>query len=339
MKSARQVVEDFQFPPDRLQYLNNAMPAPDSLQLKLAHRIEARRKRSNQILVVVAILCVVVPFLFWRGTWFGRPLSDDEISQYLSDKEKPRHSQHALVQVAERIGHGDPTVKRWYPQVASLTESPYPEIRVTLAWVMGADSGSEEFHQALRGLLQDGEPLVRRNAALSLVRFGDASGKPELLNMLRPYTVRSPGNGVLRYRLKPGDSPDRGTVLARLEVEDKEPLEIRSPLPGRLQTALVKDGSMVANGEGILVLSPGSEHIWEALRALYLVGGAEELPDVERFAGGSVPDVTPQIQQQAALTAAEIRRRSSSQNSHGDTENLKGKTAGRDRGGESVREK
>jgi len=227
---------------------------PDTLAPEPTRLAEAHRKRASRILVVVAVVVVLVPFLFWRGTWFGRPLSEEEIGRYLSDPQKPRHIQHALVQLGQRIERGDAAVERWYPQIIPLAKSPYKEIRVTLAWVMGADNHSGEFHRALLGLLQDPEPLVRRNAALSLVRFGDATGKPELLNMLRPSTVRGSGDGAR---------------------------------------------------------SPGSEQVWEALRALYLVGDAGDLPDVEPFAAGAVPGMTAKIQQQAALTAAEIRRRSS----------------------------
>ena len=220
------------------------------------------------------------------------------------------------MQLGERIARGDRAVKHWYPQAIGLASSPYPEIRVTLAWVMGGDSHSEEFHRALIGLLHDPEPLVRRNAALSLVRFSDASGKAELLTMLRPYTVRASQGGVLRYRVKPGDSVDHGTVLAEVAAGDRESLEIRSPLPGRLQTKLVHDGGPVTSGQEILILSPGSEHVWEALRALYVVGGAEDLPDVERFASGTAADMPAKIQQQASLTAAEIRQRKESEVSH-----------------------
>lgn len=287
------------------------MPQLDSLPPEQVLLIEARRRRATQIMVVVAVLSVVVPFLFWRGTWFGRPLSDAEISQYLSDKEKPRHSQHALVQIGERMARGDPSVERWYPQMVSLAASPYAEIRVTLAWIMGGDNHSEQFHRALYGLLQDPEPLVRRNAALALVRFGDASAKPELLNMLRPYTVRAPKDGSLRYRVKQDDSVDSGMIVAELTTGEKNAFEIRSPLPGKVQSKLTSDGARVMAGQEILVLSPGTEHVWEALRALYLMGGAEDLPDVERFTNGSMADLPAKIQQQASLTAAEIRRRNS----------------------------
>src|SRR3989442_7529643 len=40
-------------------------------------------------------LIVLMPFLFWWNTWFGRQLSDKQLSEYLHDDKKPRHIQHA----------------------------------------------------------------------------------------------------------------------------------------------------------------------------------------------------------------------------------------------------
>jgi len=248
------------------------------------------------------------PFLFWRDTWFGRPLTDEEMGQYLADQDKPRHMQHALVQIGERISQGDPTAKRWYPQVLRLTGNPHPEIRITLAWVLGADHRAEEFHRALLPLLQDAEPMVRRNAALSLVRFGDASGREEILAMLRPYVVRASADGTVQYRLPEGNVAERGTLLARLETS-RGTLEVSSPVPGTVEKWMAEKQSRVAAEQEILVLAPGSEQVWEALRALYLVGRAEDLPEVERYARGAVRDLADEVQQQASLTAAEIRRR------------------------------
>ena len=54
-------------------------------------------------------LIVLMPFLFWWNTWFGRHLSDQQLTEYLHDDKKPRHIQHALVQMGERmarIGRG-----------------------------------------------------------------------------------------------------------------------------------------------------------------------------------------------------------------------------------------
>ncbi|MBI2816587.1 MAG: HEAT repeat domain-containing protein [Acidobacteria bacterium] len=274
-------------------------------------RVEHQRKRASRTLAVVAILLVVIPFLFWRDTWFGRPLSDAELTKYISDTTKPRQTQHALVQIGERMARGDTSVSRWYAQVAGLAASVHSEIRVTAAWVMGGDSRSEEFHKALLKLLSDQDALVRRNAALSLVRFGDASGKPELLKILHASTVRSPYNGQIHFRVKQSDPVEQGSVLAEIKAGDQV-VEVRAPLPGKIQMMTVSQGAQVASRQEILALSPAAEHLWEALRALYLVGSAEDAAEIEPFASGAVPEASGEIQQQAQLTLAEIRRRTKS---------------------------
>jgi len=258
--------------------------------------------------MVALISMVLVPFLFWRWTWFGRPLTDSQLEQYLHDDSRPRHVQHALVQISQRLERGDPGVKRWYPRVAGLARHPVTELRVTDAWLMGQDTSSPEFHQALLGMLQDSEPLVRRNAALSLARFGDAAGRPELQSMLRPFPLRSPGEGVLRYRLNVRDAAERGTLVARVEAGGKEALEIRSPLPGKIQVKTAVGGAAVKQNQEIAMLEPSADHVWEALRALYLVGTAEDLPDVEWFTR-PLREWPPRIAQQAGSTAKKLRER------------------------------
>src|ERR1051326_4682467 len=101
------------------------------------------RRRAPWALVVVAVLFVVVPFLTWYWTWFGRTLSDSEIESYLRDGNA-RHAQHALSQVAERIeerqraekensgkGSGKADAGRWYPQVVALSKSDAADLRMT----------------------------------------------------------------------------------------------------------------------------------------------------------------------------------------------------------------
>src|SRR5437899_2345834 len=160
--------------------------------------------RLMMFAMAAVVSLVVMPFLFWRGTWFGRPLTDTQLDQYLSDESKPRHIQHALVQISERLERRDASAERWYARVADLSRHPVTELRITAAWVMGQDSRSNLFHQALTGMLHDTDPVVRRNAALSLARFGDPAGRSELRAMLRPFTLRAPRDGTLRYRLKIG---------------------------------------------------------------------------------------------------------------------------------------
>ncbi|MGH9901545.1 MAG: HEAT repeat domain-containing protein [Pyrinomonadaceae bacterium] len=268
------------------------------------------RKRSPWPLAVIAALFIVVPFLSWYGTWFGRTLSDADVEKYLRDDEKPRHIQHALSQAATRIAQGDEGVRRWYPQIIALAGSPSTDVRMTAAWVMGEDNRAEDFHAALLRLIEDREPIVRRNAALALVRFGDRRGRHELLAMLRPYPVTSPHSGTAMTVLTESTPVARESMLARIRSADERYEEIRSPLPGRIKQSLVKEGDAVAAGQELFVLAPDIASVWETLRALYLVGEAEDLADVERYARG-VEGVSDQIKKQAALTAEAIRRRSS----------------------------
>ncbi len=103
------------------------------------------RRRALWPIWIVAALLVIVPFWSWYSTWFGRKLSDAEVTQYLSGSEKPRKTQHALLQIEERIVAGDPAVKQWYPLITALKNHAVPEIRGNAAWVMGQDNTSESF--------------------------------------------------------------------------------------------------------------------------------------------------------------------------------------------------
>jgi len=275
-----------------------------------------RRRWASLPILIVAALFILVPFWTWYGTWFGRKLSDAQITEYLSDNQKPRKIQHALLQLEQRVVAGDPAVKRWYPQIAGLANHPVPEIRGAAAWVMGQDNTSESFHQTLTQMLADAQPMVRRNAALALVRFGDDRGHQELLAMLRPYTVEAPGEGTVTVRLKEGDSVTAGALIARISPGRQdgrggaEALDVRSPLPGRVSVIMAKGEAKVSPGEGLAVLSPDKGQVWEALRALYFVGRLDDLSEVERY-GREVADMPDKVKQQAVNTAEAIRKRSS----------------------------
>lgn len=266
-------------------------------------------RRANVFVTIVAVMFILVPFLFWRDTWFGRELTEDEIREYLADTEQPRKAQHALIQISERMAAGDTSTKQWYPDVVKLAGHSLAEIRVTVAWVMGQDHESRPFHDTLLTLLEDDEPLVRRNAALSLAGFADPAGRPVLRSMLRPYTVTTPHAGKLQNRLEPDDSAAHETLLARVEQPGaEEPAEVRSPVPGIVRERLLRDGSDVTVGDEIIVLDPDADHVFQSLRALFLVGAEEDIEDVRRFLRPR-DDMPASVAQQARLTADEIRRR------------------------------
>jgi biotin carboxyl carrier protein len=255
------------------------------------------------LVTLFALLLVLFPFLFWHATWFGRSLSDQEIDSYLNNAAaKPRQAQHALVQVGERLNHSS-DVRHWYPQVVRMADSPALELRQTAAWLMGQDHTYEPFHDALRKLLSDPSPMVQRNAALSLSNFHDSASLPELRAMLRPASISSPEAGPVRYRLKEGEYVNPGTLVAR--VGDKE---VRSQLPGEVRALRAREGSQVSQGEDLADISPDKEHVWEALRALYTIGAAQDVEDVSRYARGA-PGMPEKIQQQASLTLQAIESR------------------------------
>src|SRR5437868_6419140 len=81
---------------------------------------QLNRIRASGPILILAILFVVASFLTWYLTWFGRGLSDSEITTYLSDYNHPRHVQHALLQVQQRIERGDKSAAQWYPQIVAL---------------------------------------------------------------------------------------------------------------------------------------------------------------------------------------------------------------------------
>jgi biotin carboxyl carrier protein len=265
------------------------------------------RRPSNIWLIIVAALFIIVPFLTWYLTWFGRTLSDDQIAAYLAEEKNPRHVQHALAQIEQRIEKRDPTVKKFYPQILGLTKSPTGEIRKTAAWLMGQDNSSEEFHRALNELLQDSEPLVRRNAALQLVRFGDAAGRAELRAMLQPFPVRSAVAGTVFSVLPVGSKISAGGLLARIRDSVSTVQEFRSPVDGVIGTLAVKEGETVSPGQTLVLLKPDRATVNDALRALAFVGTPEDLQSIEAFAGDTANE--SDLRQIAFATAKSIRGR------------------------------
>lgn len=283
-------------------------PAPEAIER--ARGGLALGSPRNTMIVIVPILLVLITFLFWYQTWFGRGLSDREMAQVLADPSVPHKTQHALEQLYDRIGRGDPTVKRWYPQLLALAKNKESQLRLEAAWAMGQDNRSEEFHQALRRLIDDPVPMVRWNAALALVRFGDEAAEPQLRSMLQPFTLSAPVPGTIRFRMKEQDDVRNGSIIARIRLVQSSPQQdVLSPLGGTIARLLTADSATVAAGDAVAIIDPDEGQVVESLRALYLVGQPQDLGDVERFVHG-VPHMSERVRQQADATARAIRDRS-----------------------------
>jgi biotin carboxyl carrier protein len=263
--------------------------------------------RNRLLFFLTAWLIVLMPFLFWWNTWFGRQLSNKQLAEYLQDEKHPRHIQHALVQIGERMTRHDTSVTQWYPEVVRLASDPVEEVRNTDAWVMGQDTSGAGFHEALLKMLADPSLIVRGNAALSLVRFGDATGRPQIVELLQPATVTAPQAGKVIDTSTIGTAIHQGGIVAKLQ-EGGQTTEIRSPISGRLRTLSAQTGQTVADGAEIATIDPGTEQVWEALRALYLVGQPGDIPAVLPYQR-ELPNIPDHVRQQAIETEKAIRQR------------------------------
>jgi hypothetical protein len=273
--------------------------------------------RTQKILFfVTGWLIVLMPFLFWWNTWFGRELSNQQLTAYLRDDKKPRHIQQALVQISERISRHDAAVSQWYPELLALAADPVEEVRNTDAWVMGQDTSGAGFHETLLKMLTDSSPMVRGNAALSLVRFGDANGRPQIVALLQPAQITAPQAGRIADSDRPGTAIHQGGLVAKLTASDpaasgstasQGAIEIRSPIPGRIHS-VAATGANVAAGAEIAVVDPGTEQVWEALRALYLVGQLEDISAIRPYER-DLPEISNDVRQQAQETEKAIRER------------------------------
>jgi hypothetical protein len=270
--------------------------------------VEVRRRTPGSgPILILAGLFVIATLLACYFSWFGRELSDADIAKYLVDERNPRHVQHALVQIQQRMERGDPNAKNFYPQLLTLSGSAETEFRLTVAWLMGFDNTSTQFHEALAKLLKDREPIVRRNAALALVRFNDNSGSRELLSILEPYPVTAPASGVVASSLQEGDKVARSTLLARIQQPDGSVAGIRSPLPGRIQKLWKTNGAQVGKDDGLMSLNSDENSVWEALRGLALVGSYTDVPTINIYVYSN--DVSPKVREQAKSTVNAIETR------------------------------
>ena len=129
----------------------NATPqtSPDTSETSQRPAKPRMSTRNRLLFFLTAWLIVLMPFLFWWNTWFGRQLSDKQLAEYLQDEKHPRHIQHALVQIGERMTRRDPSLTEWYPNVVRLASHPVEEVRNTDAWVMGQHTSGTGFHEAL----------------------------------------------------------------------------------------------------------------------------------------------------------------------------------------------
>jgi multidrug efflux pump subunit AcrA (membrane-fusion protein) len=106
---------------------------------------------------------------------------------------------------------------------------------------------------------------------------------------------------------KIGTSVRQGGLIAKIN-DGAHTAEIRTPITGRIRSLSVATGAVVAAGAEVATIDPGSEQVWEALRALYLVGQLDDLPAIRIYAR-NVPVIPDRLREQAVLTEKAIQSR------------------------------
>jgi len=168
----------------------------------------------------------------------------------------------------------------------------------------------------LTKMLADLSPVVRGNAALSLVRFGDATGRPQIVALLQSVKITAPSAGRIVDADKPGTAIHQNGLIAKLQPDqpgaNQQTVELRSPVSGRIRNLFVQTGQTVTAGAEIASVDPATDQVWEALRALYIVGQFDDLPAITPYTR-DLPEVPDHIRQQAVLTEKVIRERANAQ--------------------------
>jgi multidrug efflux pump subunit AcrA (membrane-fusion protein) len=96
-------------------------------------------------------------------------------------------------------------------------------------------------------------------------------------------------------------------LIAKLQ-SGSQTAEVRSPISGRIRALAAQTGENVTAGAELAMVDPDTEQVWEALRALYLVGRMEDLPAILPYER-QLPDIPDRVREQAALAEKAIRER------------------------------
>jgi hypothetical protein len=172
---------------------------------------------------------------------------------------------------------------------------------------MGQDPAGPGFHDALSGMLEDPSLIVRGNAALSLVSFGDNSGREQIVSLLEPVSITSPSGGRITDAAKVGTPVHQGGLVATLR-DGQQVRELRAPISGRIRTLNLTTGSTASSGVPVATIDPEEEQVWEALRALYMIGKVQDLPAIRPYQR-DLPEISDRVRKQALETEREIGER------------------------------
>jgi hypothetical protein len=126
--------------------------------------------------------------------------------------------------------------------------------------------------------------------------------------MLRPFEVKARTEGDAMTALSTGTPVKRESLLVRYKVKPNLVDEERSPLPGRVGQAFVREGDRFGVGDRLFVISPDAGQVRDALIGLSYLGEESDAGEVERYARG-VEGMPEEVKAQAARTLESIKSR------------------------------
>jgi len=240
----------------------------------------------------IIILVVLVPFLFWYQTWFGRPLTAAQIKDRLvaardaaTGKDGPhnlREAQHALVQLSQRIQSGE-DLSALYPLVIALAKHEDPGLRRAVIWMMGYARDNGDVRKALVEALDDSDRLVRFSAALQVAMFDMDKARPILHSALEPAKVESTVAGKLLATTAIDTRLREGMELARVEKDDGAVTPVHVPFDGTVTSFAVKPGQPIKVGTVLCTMKPSAALVIPVLKALAWAGDARDLEVIEPY--------------------------------------------------------
>lgn len=243
------------------------------------------RPPTGTITLGIILICIAV---FWRGCWYATPMSEASMNAALSQEAKVGETHKALSQLKEMLVKKPAKAEAFLPKLESLVTHKTPQIRSTLAWVLGSAPKAENRKSWLMTLLEDEEKLVRFNAAVSLTAYLAPEARPVLHEMLKPTRVRAKVTGVMKQPRGQGQDVRFNLTLGRIELKNGDKVDVTSPIDGRLSACLKSHNAAVAIDDILFKIQPSDGQIENALIALNFYSSKADIAIFEQLARGKM---------------------------------------------------
>ena len=127
------------------------------------------------------------------------------------------------------------------------------------------------------------------------------AGRPQIVALLQPATITAPDGGHVIDVDKAGHLDSPGRAIAKIKDGQRHHRSALADQRPHSHAFRSRRERASRQGAEIATIDPGDEQVWEALRALYLVGQADDLPAIRAYER-DLPEMSDRVRQQAVLT-------------------------------------